>query len=448
MRAESLAVSESKLSEHELKSEGFPSWMVAFGIISIFAYECLFLIAFGIVLHPQPFFSRSLMISLGMLHVRKTRAHWSNLSPRSQKKCLKNYEFSLFIHGTDEERPVHMRVRPDTTLFELGVRLWKQGLLPSNFFEVVSAWTRSSGFLLHRIDWADTVRQHGLGNLSRITLSVPILGGNGDEMDVDEPVPAEGSSRSRNRNKAQRMHQALAALDSGDDEPQPRKKRKRTATSARKATTSKCKPAEDDQLNGSQDEESDSEIEVVVDNSELAKGLASKTDPSANGVRKGKGKEKEKDTAGAKPRKKRRRVAVQPEKVIEPGREPSDRPNAAKEAKSPAKRKPNPIRHFFTVLTNQDAGDNSKSYRCNLGNKRSHIKTFFPEHYRMFLVWNEKDGSSPTEEELEIAHGKKEMTEQVSRKFADKVKKIQNSIEAAFEKQQAEKRASFPFCLK
>jgi hypothetical protein len=88
---------------------------------------------------------------------------------------------------------------------------------------------------------------------------------------------------------------------------------------------------------------------------QLAKGLASKTDPSANGVRKGKGKEKEKDTAGAKPRKKRRRVAVQPEKVIEPvsnphqnedksdchvlqGREPSDRPNAAKEAKSPAKR--------------------------------------------------------------------------------------------------------------
>jgi hypothetical protein len=37
------------------------------------------------------------------------------------------------------------------------------------------------------------------------------------------------------------------------------------------------------------------------------------------------------------------------------------------------------------------------------------------------------------------------MTEQVSRKFTDKLNKIQNSIEAAFVKQQAEKRASLPF---
>ncbi|KAJ7862791.1 hypothetical protein B0H14DRAFT_2575225 [Mycena olivaceomarginata] len=98
--------------------------------------------------------------------------------------------------------------------------------------------------------------------------------------------------------------------------------------------------------------------------------LASKTNPSANGVRKGKGKEKEIDNAGTKPRKKKRRVANQPEKVIEPGREPSDRPNAAKAAKSPAKRKANPIRQFFTVVENQDADDNNKSYRCNLGNKK------------------------------------------------------------------------------
>ncbi|KAJ6555999.1 hypothetical protein B0H19DRAFT_1262120 [Mycena capillaripes] len=360
------------------------------------------------------------MISLGILHVRKTRAHWSNLSPRNQKKRLKNYEFGLFFHGTDEERPVHMRVRLDTTLFELGVRLWKQGLLPSNFFETVSAWTRSSDFILHRIDWADTVQQHGLGNLSRITLSVPHLGGNGDEMDVDDEEPvaesSKGSSSSRNRNKAQRMHQALAALDSENDEPQPKKKRKRTGTSVRKATTSKRKPAEDGRLSesdggsfvdkdGNQDEESDSEIELVIDNSELAERLAFKTDPSANGVRKGKGKEKEIDNAGAKPRKKKRRVANQPEKVIEPGREPSDRPNAAKAAKSPAQRKANPIRHFFTVLENKDADDNNKSYRCNLGNKKVITLTAFSngnlsKHYRMFLVRNEKSGPSPTNEEL------------------------------------------------
>ncbi|KAF8134170.1 hypothetical protein K438DRAFT_1970877 [Mycena galopus ATCC 62051] len=139
------------------------------------------------------------------------------------------------------------------------------------------------------------------------------------------------------------------------------------------------------------------------------------------------------------------------------GREPSDRLNAAKEANPPAKRKENPIRPFLTVLENKDPGDKSKSYRCNLGSKKIITltassngnlsnPTLRPSQSTngciMFLLWNEKDAPSPTQEELDIAHGKKEMTEQVSRKFTHKLNKIQNSIEAAFEKQQAEKRAS------
>ncbi|KAJ7868409.1 hypothetical protein B0H14DRAFT_2572430 [Mycena olivaceomarginata] len=207
--------------------EGLPSWMIAFGVNSIFAYECVFLITFG--------------------------------------------------------------VRLDTTLFELGVRLWKQGLLPSNFFETVSAWTCSSGFLLRRIYWADTVQQHGLGSLSRITLSVPLLGGNGDEMEVDDEEPvaesSKGSARSRDRSKQSDLD-LPACLEDGvvtsskfayrsrlssvmegacwihppgvhflcsmiAPSDQPKKKRKRTATSGRKVTTSKRIPSEDDRLSES-----------------------------------------------------------------------------------------------------------------------------------------------------------------------------------------------------
>ncbi|KAF8158705.1 hypothetical protein K438DRAFT_332620 [Mycena galopus ATCC 62051] len=273
------------------------------------------------------------MISLGMLRVRKTRAHWSNLSPRNQKKRLKNYRFSLFVHGTDEERPVHMRVSLNTTLFELGVRLWKQSLLPPDFFETVSAWTRSSGFLSHRIGWADTVGQHGFGSLSLITLSVPILGGTGDEMNVETKSLSPSL-------RPDLLARAVETKPSAGHRPSQiwirettslcrEKKRKRAAPSKR---TSKRKPDGDDAFesdgrlfideDGNQDEESDSEVEVLVDNSELAEGLASKTIPNPMGARKGKGKEKENDNAGAKPRKKKRRVANEPEKVIEPVSDP------------------------------------------------------------------------------------------------------------------------------
>jgi hypothetical protein len=61
----------------------------------------------------------------------------------------------------------------------------------------------------------------------------------------------------------------------------------------------------------------------------------------------------------------------------------------------------------------------------------------------MFLVWNEKDSPPPTQEELDIAGGKKDMTPLVARKFEDRVNKIQSSIADAFQKQEVAKRASF-----
>ncbi|KAJ7431702.1 hypothetical protein B0H11DRAFT_2238770 [Mycena galericulata] len=52
----------------------------------------------------------------------------------------------------------------------------------------------------------------------------------------------------------------------------------------------------------------------------------------------------------------------------------------------------------------------------------------------MLLVWAADDSPQPREEELEIAHGKKEMTPQVEKRFQNGVAKIEGNIVTAIHK--------------
>ncbi|KAJ7277781.1 hypothetical protein C8J57DRAFT_1222570 [Mycena rebaudengoi] len=373
-----------------LITEPLPRWTVALGVISILAYECSFLLTFMVIFGPRLFFLHRLAISLGIVRFRRTRNHWANLSPRQQRKRIKNHKFTIFIHGTDAKRPVQKRtectlffnsfsltdrpwlgVRIGTTMLTLGLQLWRDGLLPSDFFETVSAQTRSSGFIMRRIGWGDTIGQHYLGNLSRITLSVPLLGGaNG------EPDSAEASSSSRDRGKAKRFHDAIAAENEPDSDdggrPQKRKKKRKVASTSKNKTGEPDGPNQGSESEGDSyveedEEESDSDVELIVENSELAEGLPSKTDPAARGNRKGKGKEKEKL---ARPKRKKQKVGNETQRGDEPIREPSDGPNAAKKAKLQPRRKPNAIWYFFQEMR-REAGTVSRtnSYICNLGKR-------------------------------------------------------------------------------
>ncbi|KAJ6616112.1 hypothetical protein B0H10DRAFT_1915433, partial [Mycena sp. CBHHK59/15] len=52
----------------------------------------------------------------------------------------------------------------------------------------------------------------------------------------------------------------------------------------------------------------------------------------------------------------------------------------------------------------------------------------------MFLVWSADNSRKPTEEELEIAEGKKDMTPQVARTFQQNMTTIEGNIITAMNK--------------
>ncbi|KAJ7818401.1 hypothetical protein B0H14DRAFT_2601282 [Mycena olivaceomarginata] len=224
-----------------------PSDRVAIlGVVGLSVYNTIFLTVFAIVLCPSYFWTESL--SQYLVKYRKRRGHWQLLSPRRFKQLVKYHRFSIFIHGTDAERPVHLRVTKETPLYSIGIHLWKEGYLPSDFASSVRPSTRSFSFLSRTMDWDDTVGSHGLAALSRITLSVSLLGANRSSHSLREP-----SARYKAAVEAEK--------DQSDDEPAQRKKRKRKTAQPRVA-----KPAN---LNVDA-EESTSGEDFVVDDDEAS----------------------------------------------------------------------------------------------------------------------------------------------------------------------------------
>jgi hypothetical protein len=170
----------------------------------------------------------------------------------------------------------------DTPLISIGIYLWRNGLLPSNFIDTVHASTRKS-FILRKMKWSDTVGDHGLGTLSSITLSASLLGGAsvsatgmscfhfGKKYLLCLMFNSAGSSRPK-RDKAKAF---FAALDEGAAETEPTKRKRKRAPGPRAAQGNDM--SEDDEVYSSgvdkgEEEDSssdDSDLEMVVDGEEV-----------------------------------------------------------------------------------------------------------------------------------------------------------------------------------
>ncbi|KAJ6553899.1 hypothetical protein B0H10DRAFT_2201813 [Mycena sp. CBHHK59/15] len=392
--------------------------LAALGVLLLVIYQLIFLAVFAVVLDSRRFWAPSLVQYFHKTRLR--RGHTALMSPRRYKNYLRTHRYSIFVHGTDETRPVHLHVCCDTPLILIGIHLWRNGLLPSNFISTVRASTRKS-FFFFDMSWSDTVSDHGLGTLSSITLSVSLLGS----------ASANGIIMSLLKSRKLLIHLTctLAGPSRPAREPEPAKTRKRKHAgqcAARdddmsdddEAFKSTSEEGEDD------DESDDSDVEMVVDGEELAATLTAKTNPKAGKTRsqdtgKTTGKGKAKAVPKKTPAKKKKQGVSSDSPIIvdqsEPNTAPADAPKA-KKAKLRCK-KTNPIWHFFRELKPEDvenAEADKKYYKCNLALK-NHLKAHFAQHWRMLLVWAADDSLQPTEEELEIAHGKKEMTTQIAK---------------------------------
>ncbi|KAJ6533314.1 hypothetical protein DFH09DRAFT_1092547 [Mycena vulgaris] len=303
------------------------------------------------------------------------------MSPRRYKQYLRRHRFSILVHGTEAEHPVHLRVCRETPLISIGIHLWRQGYLPSHFTSSVHPSTRKS-FLLRKMQWSDTVGDHDLGTLSSITLSVSLLGG---ASGGNEPGPSRPD-----RGKAKNF---FTALKDGAAEPEPTKRKRKRSGRTSQASATKD---QDGNASGSSDdggaydaeagaqdegeEPEDSDGDMVVDGAELAETLSAKTDPKAGKTRSkdtGKGKGKAKPTR--KPAAKKSKTqppssfywACSTDLLQDDSEEETDAPKTVKKAprRSKGKGKTSPIWRFFHAVDDVEDAESDKNYfKWNLGN--------------------------------------------------------------------------------
>ncbi|KAJ7795487.1 hypothetical protein B0H14DRAFT_2620905 [Mycena olivaceomarginata] len=205
------------------------------------------------------------------------------------------------------------------------------------------------------MDWGDTIGSHGLAALSRITLSVPLLGG----AILMDPFIANRSSL---REPSARYK---AAVEAEKDQ-----KRKRKTAQPRVAKPANLNVDAEESASGedfvvdddeASSESTDSEVGLTVEGEEAASVLPSKTNPKSSRTR-SKGKEK------AAPKKKQKTAApsdpIQPEAGVSPS-EPS-----AKAARKPPPAKKNAVWNFFEYVPQPDVQNpikDAKYYKCHLG---------------------------------------------------------------------------------
>ncbi|KAJ7884330.1 hypothetical protein B0H14DRAFT_3743513 [Mycena olivaceomarginata] len=289
------------------------------------------------------------------------------------------------------------------------------------------------------MDWDDTVGSHGLAALSRITLSVSLLGG-----------ATNRSSHSLREPSARYKAAVETEKDQSDDEPAQRKKRKRKTALPRVAKPANLNVDAEESTSGedfvvdddeASSESTDSEVGLTVEGEEAAGVLPSKTNPKSSRTR-SKGKEK------AAPKKKQKTAApsdpIQPEAGVSPS-EPS-----AKATRKPPPVKKNAIWNFFEYIPQPDVQNpikDAKYYKCHLGKAlvpitagangnvtplRNHLKTHFPDYWRMYLVWNEKGAAEPPAEDLLIAKGEQPMTPEMGEDVEKELKALFAANESNF----------------
>ncbi|CAA7268096.1 unnamed protein product [Cyclocybe aegerita] len=284
---------------------------------------------------------------------------------------------------------------------------------------------------------------------SHIRFRVSIFGGSpshGEDPNSDPSVSAQGASsqasssrptRVTNRSKliaavvAKRLDEFGTPADPADPKKHHRtcKKIPKTASDEETDYTTDSDLSSDD---------SDSDVEMMMGNEELAEGLPSKTVP---------------ETSKHQPKKtKPKRTKTTANTVQDDNEQPQP---TVKQPSKMAGKTSNPIYLFYKkVTTDADGttGDGTKYFKCYHGTRKTvkitkgmkgslnnlvgHLQRSFPAHHRLYEVLA-KRGSPLTKEEIEIASGKKRMDDALVKKYLNELETISKNICEMFKQQLA-----------
>ncbi|KAJ7773533.1 hypothetical protein B0H14DRAFT_3508775 [Mycena olivaceomarginata] len=209
----------------------------------------------------------------------------------------------------------------------------------------------------------------------------------------------------------------------------------------------------DSDFSGEDSSSSDSDIEEVISNDELAASLPSKTIPRSRSGKPPKKKSKGKGKAVEPPVPSSSSSSNAPSELNPTGATSS--PAVAPNPPKPPRRKRNPIYYFFEEFDQHGDGsveEGARYYKCYLGNRKvlkigrkmnhnthglqSHLQSHFIAHYRLYKVLNSRAGP-PTDVELAVARGKTPVTAEMAAEYLQNLESISSNIKDMFEKQAA-----------
>ncbi|KAF7372114.1 Transposase-like protein [Mycena venus] len=413
--------------------------------------EGLSLLSIGWVLFPQIFrFHQFVPLILG---VRRHRSHFSFMSQRRRNQVLRKSKpiFTIFVMGF-RSRSLPIPVTGDTTVAGISQYLDSSlGLDLTHYYFT---------YLGRRMDWGDRMESLGIGALSHLQLRLRVLGGAKPGSAPQASTSQASTSRastSRPERSANRTRMTDAIADDLAVPSSPKKRRRRLKP---KPKPQNSDPEDSDFSSSDSSGESDSGIEEIIPNEELASTLPTKTVP-----------EKSKRKVAERPQKKKRKTKHKTDdNDAVPASEPDDNPDAtvpeahssgsvrkpkAKSGMGAGKRS-NPIYLFYESVTCDAKGTLTKgsnywkSYfgsreiieitqgaNCNTRKLQKHLKATSLPHYQLFQVLLARS-SPPTDRERALACGATELTDDIVAEYVEIGKRLDQNIKAMFEKQVAE----------
>ncbi|KAH8827441.1 hypothetical protein DL96DRAFT_1250079 [Flagelloscypha sp. PMI_526] len=221
----------------------------------------------------------------------------SSLSPWANKIRLKSQprSFTIWINGVHPIKSVPLVVTGETTMLQVGLMLFKLKLLPTNFIEEMTAWTCNQTVISQRVSWFDTMNEHGMGSLSWIQISMPILGGSSEATEMNIEGDSAGLAGSSSRRPHKQTQQYLDAIDDAKTSSHTERAGEKWKRRRRKPI-----PADPDDegssfSDGSSESSLDnSEEDVHITNEERAESLQTKTNPTREKRRGSTGKQRAK----------------------------------------------------------------------------------------------------------------------------------------------------------
>ncbi|KAJ6616751.1 hypothetical protein B0H10DRAFT_1375817 [Mycena sp. CBHHK59/15] len=428
--------------------------------------------------------------------IRYHRSHSSHIRLNRFRRLVDDGMMTIFVRGA-QRRTIPILVGKHSTVDYVLDTLRKRGHIPRNSQESHSLYMPGR---LRRLLGSLTMADLNAGSLSHFDIRVRVLGGaSGSNNASSSTLPGtDGTSDANDEGRPQRnktnplMAEYLEA--EGQDEygnPIPAKPARRRVRHPQnhkvsdnppgkgkrkgkeKAKASKESGAEgstdddDPDFNSSQssDSESSSSDEVEILNDELADSLPSKTIPTRPG---GSAPKRKLGRNGEQPPRKkphRSNSASDPTSSSTPSTSatPSAPAPAAKKFRRRGKR--NPAYLFFEEVDKNSSGSpgqpGDKHYKCHHGDHHiltvtegmrfsvngltGYLKTHAPPMYRLYEILFQRSkedpdvtgrSNLPTEEEIEIAAGKRTFDDVAEQSYLANLRRLQpNTIGEAFDRQ-------------